>query len=67
MSQICNFFPLNFISFQDVKTYTFTVAGVGVCRKKAVINSAVMPEVDKETGYSDNPEHNCQSFLCRYL
>jgi hypothetical protein len=64
MSQICNFFPRNFVTFQDLKKYTFTIAGVSAWGKETVINSAVMPEVDKETGYSDNLKYNCRSFLC---
>jgi hypothetical protein len=57
MSQICNFFSRNFITFQDLKTYTFTIAGMSECGREAVINSAIMPEVDWVIGYSDNPKH----------
>ena len=67
MSQICNFFPRNFVTFQDLKKYNFTIAGMSAWGKEAVTTSAVMPEVDKETGYSDNPKHNCRSFLWGYL
>ena len=67
MSQICNFFPRNFVTFQDLKKYTFTIAGVNVWGKEAVITLALIPKVDRVIGYSDNPKHNCRSFLCGYL
>ena len=67
MSQICNFFPRNFITFQDVMTYYFAIAAVSECGKEAVTTSAVMPEVDRVIGYSNNPKDNCQSFQCGYL
>ncbi len=67
MSQICNFFSRNFVTFQDLKKYTFTTAGVNVWGKEAVTTLAVMTVVDWMIGYSDNPEHNCRSFLCGYL
>jgi hypothetical protein len=57
MSQICNFFPRNFVTFQDLKMYTFTIAGVSACGKEALTTSAVIPEVDWVIGYSDNPKH----------
>jgi len=67
MSQICNFFTRNFITFQDLKTYNSAIVGMSVCGKKAVINSVVIPEGDSATVYFDNPKHNCQGFLCGYL
>jgi len=54
MSQICNFFTRNFITFQDLKTYNFTIAGISAWGKEAVTTLAVIPEVDRATGYSDN-------------
>ena len=67
MSQICNFFPRNFITFQDLKTYNFTIAGMSGCGKEAVTTSTIMSKVDWVIGYSDNFKHNCESFLCGYL
>ena len=67
MSQICNFFPRNFITFQDLKMYTFMITDVSACGKEAVTTSAVMPEVDRATGYSDNLKHTCRGFHCEYL
>jgi len=67
MSQICNFFSRNFVTFQDLKTYNFTIAGMSSWGKEAMTTSAVMPEVDRETGYSDNLKHTCRSFHCGYL
>jgi len=46
MSQICNFFSLIYITFQDLETYNFTIAGMSECGKEAVTTSIVMPEVD---------------------
>jgi len=64
MSQICNFFSLIYITFQDLETYNFTIAGMSECGKEAVTTSAVMPEVDRVISCSDNLKHICQSFLC---
>jgi len=46
MSQICNFFPRNFVTFQDLKKYNFAIAGVSEWGQEAVTTSIVMPEVD---------------------
>jgi hypothetical protein len=67
MSQICNCSSGNSVTLQDLKTYTFRVAGMSACGKETVITSAVMPEVDTAIGYSDNPKYCCQNFLCGYL
>ena len=67
MLQICNFFHRNFVTFQDLETYNFTVSGMSECGKEAVTTLAVVPEVDRVIGYSDNLKHTCQSFLCGYL
>jgi len=67
MSQICNFFSLFFMTFQDLDTYNFTIAGVDECGKEAVTTSAVVHEVDWATGYYDNLKNSGQSFLCGYL
>ena len=67
MLQICNFFSQIYMTFQDLKTYNFAIAGMNECGKEAVTTSAVMPEVDRVTGHSDNPKHSCWSFHCEYL
>jgi len=67
MSQICNFFSQIYITFQDLETYNFTIAGMSECGKEAVTTSAIMPEGDWVIGYSDNPKHSCQGFLWGYL
>lgn len=67
MSQICNCSSRNSVTFRDVKACYFEVATVSECGKEAVTTSAVRPDVDRATGYSDNPKHSCQSFLCGYL
>jgi len=67
MSQICNFFSLIYITFQDLETYNFTIAGMSECGKEAVTTSAAIPEVDRVIGYFDKPKHSCQRFLCGYL
>jgi hypothetical protein len=64
MLQICNFFSRNFITFQALRTYTFTFAGMSTCGTEAMTTLSVMPEVDLMIGYSDNPKHICISFLC---
>ena len=46
MSQICNFFSLIYMTFQDLDTYNVMIAGVSECGKEAVTTSAVMTEVD---------------------
>jgi hypothetical protein len=58
MSQICNFFPRNFVTFQDLKTYNSAIAGMSAWGKEAMTTLAVISEVDWMIGYSDNPEHN---------
>jgi hypothetical protein len=63
MSQICNFFSRNFITFQDLKTYNSEIGGTSECGRGTVTTSAMITEVDRKTGYSDNPKHSCQSFL----
>jgi hypothetical protein len=63
MSQICNIFFRNFITFQDLKTYNSEIGGMSACGREAMTNSSIMPEVDMAIGYSENPKHNCQSFL----
>ena len=55
------------MTFQDLATYNFTIAGMSECGKEAVTASAVVHEVDWVIGYSDNPKHSCQSFLWGYL
>jgi len=67
MSQICNFFSQIYMTFPDLKTYNFATAGMSECGKEAVTTSAVMPEVDRATGSSDNLKHTCRSFHCEYL
>jgi hypothetical protein len=64
MSQICNFSPRNFVTFQDLKKYNSGTGGMSECGRGTVTTSAVIPEVDRVISYSDNPKHNCQSFLC---
>jgi hypothetical protein len=59
MSQICNFFPRNFVTFQDLKTYTFTIAGMSACGKETVTTPAIVPEVDWVTDYYDKPKRSC--------
>ena len=54
MSQICNFFSRNFVTFQDLKTYNFTIEGMSAWGKEAVTTLAVMPEVDRANGCPDN-------------
>jgi len=66
MSQICNFFTRNFITFQDLKTYNSETGGMSECGRGTVTISVVIPEVDRVINSSDNPKYNCQSFLCGY-
>jgi len=67
MAQICNSFSRIYITFPDLKTYNFATAGMSECGKEAVTTSAVMPDVDRAIGCSDNPKHSCLSFHCEYL
>ena len=67
MSQICDSFSQIYMTFPDLKRHNFTIEGMSEYGKEVVTISTVMPEVDKVTGYSDNPKHSCLSFLCEYL
>jgi hypothetical protein len=63
MSQICNFSPRNFVTFQDLKKYNSETGGISECGRETVATSAVIPEVDRVISCSDKPQYNCQSFL----
>jgi len=63
MSQICNFFQLNFVIFQDLRTYNSETSGMSECGRGIVITSAIIPEVDRTSGYYDKTNHNYRSLL----
>lgn len=44
------------MTFQGPETHNSIVEGVSAHGKKAVMNSAVVPEVDSVTDYCDYPE-----------
>jgi len=56
MLQICDFFSRIYMTFQGPETHNSIVEGVSAHGKKAVMNSAVVPEVDSVTDYCDYPE-----------
>jgi hypothetical protein len=64
MSQICNFFSRNFVTFQGLKMYNSVVRGMSECGRGTVTNSVVIPEVDIANTYFNNTKHDFRSLLC---
>jgi hypothetical protein len=58
MSQICNFFLEVVMTFTEPQKYYSTVEDTSGHAKGVVTSSAVMPEVDRATGYPDNLKHS---------
>jgi len=58
MVRMGNHFSRIHMTFPDLKSRDFAAEGMSEWGKQAATTSAIIPEVDRAIGWSDNPEHS---------